>query len=57
MNATADIEVPEGISFEAALKVLLKSAFTKQLFGDSAAAKVLLKIDPILNKVIELESL
>jgi|TARA_B110000259_G_scaffold174354_1_gene208581 carboxyl-terminal processing protease len=57
LNATADIEVPEGISFEAALKVLLKSAFTKQLFGDSAAAKVLLKIDPILNKVIELESL
>ena len=57
LNATADIEVPEGMSFEAALKVLLKSAFTKQLFGDSAAAKVLLKIDPILNKVIELESL
>ena len=43
--------------YKNSIKTLLKSAFAKQLFGDSAAAKVLLKIDPILNKVIELESL
>ena len=39
-----------------ALKVLLKSAYTKQLFGDTAAMKVLLEIDPALQKVIEIEA-
>jgi len=57
LRAFTDVEVTKAMSFEAPLKVLLKSAFTKQLFGDIAAAKVLLEIDPILNKVIELESL
>ena len=57
LRGSTDIEVTKAVSFEAPLKVLLKSAFTKQLFGDTAAAKVLLEIDPILNKVIELDSL
>ena len=43
-------------TFEA-LKSAFKNTIPKDTTIDSAAAKVLLKIDPILNKVIELESL
>ena len=47
----------EKTTHEYALKVLLKSGFVKQLFGDSAAAEVISEIDPILQKVLEIESL
>ena len=51
-----DITVGETRAHKYALKVLLKSAYTKQLFGDTAAMKVLLEIDPALQKVIEIEA-
>ena len=44
------------IPYESAIKTLLKSAFAKQLFGDSTAAKVLGTIDPMLQKVNALET-
>ncbi len=39
------------------IKILLKSAFAKQLFGDNTAAKVMGSFDPMLQKVNDLETL
>ena len=38
------------------IKILLKSAFAKQLFGDNTAAKVLSTFDPMLQTINELEA-
>ena len=37
------------------LKILLKSAFAKQLFGDNTAAKVMSTFDPMLQKTTDIE--
>ena len=39
------------------IKILLKSAFAKQLFGDNTAAKVMSSFDPMLQKINDLEAL
>ena len=39
---------------EGFIKILLKSAFAKQLFGDNIAAKVMQTIDPVLEKTTDL---
>ena len=57
LKELTEITVSEKTTHEYALKVLLKSGFVKQLFGDSAAAEVISEIDPILQKVLEIESL
>ena len=36
------------------IKILLKSAFAKQLFGDNIAAKIMQTIDPVLQKTTDL---
>ena len=41
--------------YKSTIKTLLKAAFSKQLFGDNTAAKVLNPIDPMLMKVMDLE--
>jgi carboxyl-terminal processing protease len=38
------------------IKILLKSAFAKQLFGDNTAAKVMSSFDPMLQKINNLET-
>ena len=38
------------------IKILLKSAFAKQLFGDNTAAKVMSSFDPMLQKINNLEA-
>ena len=42
--------------YQSIIKTLLKSAIAKQLFGDSSAAKVMSTIDPMLQKVNDLET-
>ena len=42
--------------YKTTLKTLLKCAFAKQLFGDNTAAKVLSAIDPMLQKVNNLDA-
>ena len=42
--------------YKSAIKILLKSAFAKQLFGDNTAAKVLSTFDPMLQKTNDLEA-
>ena len=44
------------IPYQSIIKTLLKSAIAKQLFGDSSAAKVMSTIDPMLQKVNDLET-
>jgi carboxyl-terminal processing protease len=41
---------------EGFIKILLKSAFAKQLFGDNTAAKVMSSFDPMLQKINNLEA-
>ena len=42
--------------YKNALKILLKSAFAKQLFGDNTAAKVMSTFDPMLQKTTDIEA-
>ena len=42
--------------YKSPIKMLLKSAFSKQLFGDNSAAKVVSPIDPMLIKVMDIEA-
>ena len=42
--------------YKNALKILLKSAFSKQLFGDNTAAKVMCTFDPMLQKTTDIEA-
>lgn len=42
--------------YKNALKILLKSAFSKQLFGDNTAAKVMSTFDPMLQKTTDIEA-
>ena len=41
---------------EGFIKILLKSAFAKQLFGDNTAAKVMSSFGPMLQKINGLEA-
>jgi len=42
--------------YKNALKILLKSAFAKQFFGDNTAAKVMSTFDPMLQKTTDIEA-
>ena len=42
--------------YKNALKILLKSAFAKQVFGDNTAAKVMSTFDPMLQKTTDIEA-
>jgi len=51
-----NVEDEEMNSYNNALKILLKSAFAKQLFGDNTAAKVMSTFDPMLQKTTDIEA-
>lgn len=56
MNSFIDqtaIKIDELDRYENTIKVLLKSAFAKQFFGDNTAAKIMQTIDPVLQKTTD----
>ncbi len=55
-SKTTKLETTQLNVLESSIKILLKSVFAKQLFGDNTAAKVLSTFDPMLQKVNDLET-